>query len=61
MCVGPCGCLGYAPPVEIELPPGVTPTTARAAALVICDAATDKAEATELLAMCGLITPKETR
>lgn len=55
MCVGSCGCLGYAPPVELQQPQGVTPDTARAAALVICDQATDKAEATDLLAMCGLI------
>lgn len=56
MCVGSCGCFAYRPPVELAEPaPGVTPTTARAAALVICGQAVDRAEATELLAMCGLI------
>lgn len=59
MCVGSCGCLAYAPPVEPQEPGGVTPATARAAALVICGQAADRAEATELLAMCGLIDTTE--
>lgn len=62
MCVGSCGCLGYRPqtPVgasggELLAPTGTTPAVARAAALAVCRNAADRAEAMELLQMCGLI------
>lgn len=41
--------------IAIDGSTGTDPDTARAAALVICDRATDADDARELLAACGLI------
>lgn len=40
---------------ELVTPAGCTDAQARAFALLICGQATDRAEAVDLLAMCGLI------